>query len=115
MKLFVVQFPTMKTDIHPKYYEDAKVICTCGNTFTVGSTKPEIKVEVCSNCHPFYTGQSRLVDTEGRVEKFQRRVQTAQATKAKAKKKIKKAEVAEERPSTLREMLTKVKEEEKKA
>jgi len=63
----------MKTEIHPKYYDNAKVTCLCGNTFTTGSTKPEIKVDVCSKCHPFYTGQQRIVDTMGRVERFKKR------------------------------------------
>ncbi len=59
----------MKADIHPEYHE-ATVRCACGNEFTVGSTMKEIKVEICSNCHPFFTGKQKLVDTEGRVEKF---------------------------------------------
>ncbi len=59
----------MKQDIHPQYHE-ARVRCACGNEFTVGSTLKEIKVEICSNCHPFFTGKQKLVDTEGRVEKF---------------------------------------------
>ena len=63
---------TMKQDIHPKY-QQATVQCACGNTFTVGSTKPVLKVDVCSKCHPFYTGQQRLLDTTGRVERFRRR------------------------------------------
>ena len=63
----------MKAKIHPKYYENAKVTCLCGNTFTTGSTNPELKVEVCSNCHPFYTGKQRIVDTMGRVERFKKR------------------------------------------
>jgi large subunit ribosomal protein L31 len=63
----------VKTDIHPKYYPDARVICSCGNTFTIGATKPEIKVEICSACHPFFTGEQRIVDTEGRVERLRRR------------------------------------------
>jgi large subunit ribosomal protein L31 len=62
----------MKTDIHPEYVE-AHVRCTCGNEFTTRSTQPEIHVEICSNCHPFYTGKQKLVDTGGRVERFQRR------------------------------------------
>ena len=62
----------MKTEIHPEYVE-AHVRCTCGNEFTTRSTKPEIHVEICSNCHPFYTGKQKLVDTGGRVERFQRR------------------------------------------
>ena len=62
----------MKTDIHPEYVE-AHVRCTCGAEFTTRSTTPEIRVEICSNCHPFYTGKQKLVDTGGRVERFQRR------------------------------------------
>lgn len=63
----------MKENIHPKYYTDAKVVCSCGNTFTTGSTRQLLKVEVCSKCHPFFTGEQRIVDTEGRVERFRRR------------------------------------------
>ncbi len=72
----------MKKDIHPKYYPNAKVTCACGNSFEIGSTSPEIKVELCSQCHPFYTGKQKLVDTAKRVEKFEARV----AKKAKFKK-----------------------------
>ena len=63
---------TMKADIHPKY-EDATVRCSCGNTFTTRSTKAELHVELCNECHPFYTGKQKLVDTGGRVERFERR------------------------------------------
>ncbi len=63
----------MRDKIHPKYYENAKVSCLCGNTFTAGSTKPEIRVEVCGKCHPFYTGEQRIVDSMGRVERFKKR------------------------------------------
>lgn len=63
----------MKEKIHPKYYPEAKVICSCGNTFTVGSTKPMLKIELCSKCHPFFTGEQRIVDTAGQVERFKRR------------------------------------------
>ena len=63
----------MKTDIHPEYVV-AHVRCSCGNEFETRSTKPEIKVEICSNCHPFYTGRQKLVDTGGRVERFQRKL-----------------------------------------
>ena len=87
----------MKADIHPAYFPSAKVTCSCGNTFTMGSTKEEIHVEVCSACHPFYTGQDKIIDTAGRVEKFKARVVAAQkksTPKAKAapapKKKVKK-------------------------
>jgi len=93
----------MKTDIHPTYFPEAKVICACGNTFTTGATVPEIKLEICSACHPYFTGKEKLVDTEGRVEKFQRRMA------AKTEPKVKKAEAArEERPTTLKEMLQSV-------
>ena len=63
----------MKEKIHPKYHDKAKVTCLCGNTFTTGSTKPEIRVEICGKCHPFYTGEQRIVDSLGRVERFKRR------------------------------------------
>ena len=63
----------MKTEIHPTYYRDAKVVCSCGNTWTTGSTKQELRVELCSKCHPFFTGEQRIVDTEGRVERLRRR------------------------------------------
>jgi len=65
----------MKEKIHPKYDEEAKISCLCGNTFIAGSTKSEIKVEVCSKCHPFYTGEQRIVDAMGRVERFKKRYQ----------------------------------------
>ena len=63
----------MKEKIHPKYYADAKVICSCGNTFITGSTQQTLKVELCSKCHPFFTGEQKVLDTAGRVERFKRR------------------------------------------
>jgi large subunit ribosomal protein L31 len=63
----------MKEKIHPKYFTDAVVICSCGNKFTTGSTKKDLRVEVCSNCHPFFTGERRMMDTAGRVERFNKR------------------------------------------
>ena len=63
----------MKTEIHPKYFADATVTCSCGNTWQTGATKAQIKVELCSQCHPFFTGEQRIVDTEGRVERLRRR------------------------------------------
>lgn len=65
----------MKAEIHPKYYTEAKVICACGNSWTTGSTKAEIRVDICSNCHPFYTGEQRIVDTEGQVDRFYKRLE----------------------------------------
>ena len=63
----------MKKDIHPKY-EESTVHCSCGNTFTTRSTKPDLHVELCSQCHPFYTGKQKLVDSGGRVERFKKRM-----------------------------------------
>ena len=63
----------MKTGIHPEYFPEAQVICSCGQTFTTGATKPELRVELCNQCHPFYTGEQRIVDTEGRVDRMRRR------------------------------------------
>jgi large subunit ribosomal protein L31 len=63
----------MKEKIHPHYYKDAEVICACGNRFTVGSTRKEMRVESCSQCHPFFTGERKMMDTAGRVERFKRR------------------------------------------
>ena len=65
----------MKEKIHPKYFHDARVVCSCGNTFTTGSTRKELKVEVCSQCHPFWTGERRVLDVTGRVERFKKRYQ----------------------------------------
>jgi len=82
----------MKTDIHPKYFDASKVTCACGNAFTVGSTKDVLHVEICSVCHPFYTGTERTIDTAGRVEKFKAR----QAAKKPAVKKTPKVSKKEE-------------------
>jgi large subunit ribosomal protein L31 len=71
----------MKKDIHPKYNKETKVTCACGNTFTVGSTKESIETEICSKCHPFYTGKEKIMDTMGRVEKFKKRLEKKKALK----------------------------------
>jgi len=63
----------MRDGIHPTYYSDAVVTCSCGNTFTTGSTSKALRIDVCSKCHPFYTGQQRIVDSAGQVERFMRR------------------------------------------
>lgn len=87
----------MKEGIHPTYHEKVKVTCSCGNTFATGSTEKSLAVEVCSACHPFYTGKQKLVDVAGRVDKFRQRQEKAQAQtgdkKAKKTKKQQKAEV----------------------
>lgn len=74
----------MKKDIHPKYYPKAQIKCACGNTFTVGSTKEFLEVEICSACHPFYTGKEKIVDALGQVQKFRKRL--AQKEQRKKKK-----------------------------
>jgi large subunit ribosomal protein L31 len=68
----------MKPDIHPEYYPDAVVTCACGNSWVTGSTKKEIRVDICSNCHPFFTGEQRIVDTEGQVDRFYKRLEARQ-------------------------------------
>lgn len=96
----------MKAAIHPKWFKEAKITCACGNVFTSGATTDSIYVEVCSKCHPFYTGQMKFLDTAGRVEKFKNRASTAsvktvskaQKRKLKREKKIQ-ADLA--RPETL--------------
>lgn len=86
----------MKENIHPTYYPDAKIKCACGNTFTTGSTEKEIQVEICSACHPFYTGKQKLVDTARRVDKFKKRLEKKEAAaKTRKGKKIKRAKRAE--------------------
>lgn len=99
----------MKANIHPQWFTEAQVVCACGNKFTTGATFPEIRVDVCYNCHPFYTGQMKYVDTAGRVDAFR-------AKQAKAKEKIvsktekrkikkeKKIQRELERPETLAEL-----------
>lgn len=105
----------MKAGIHPKYNQ-ATVTCACGNTFTVGSTKSSITVDICAKCHPFYTGEMRFVDTMGRVERFQQKQAAfsggGQALSKKVRKQIKKKqEEAEEssKPKNLKEMFDRVK------
>jgi len=76
----------MKKDIHPTYYTNAKVICACGNKFTVGSTLKEIRTEICSECHPFYTGKENIIDTAGRVDRFRARIRKTSELKKKGSK-----------------------------
>ena len=73
----------MKKEIHPKYYPKAEAKCACGNSFTVGSTVPKINIEICSKCHPFYTGKDKIIDTAGRVERFKKRLQKTSAKRKK--------------------------------
>lgn len=85
----------MKQDIHPQYNNDTEVSCACGNKFTTGSTVKTIRVELCNQCHPFYTGKQKFVDTARRVEKFQEKAgKIAAAAAARKGQKVKKAAVA---------------------
>ena len=98
----------MKINIHPQWYPDAVITCACGQTLTVGSTKPTIRVEICSKCHPFFTGQMKYIDTAGRVEKFQKKqafAQTKVSDMAKKKAKKKGIIIEDKSPKTLKEML----------
>jgi large subunit ribosomal protein L31 len=90
----------MKKDTHPKYYSDAKIICACGNVITAGSVVKEMKVEICSACHPFYTGKKKIMDATGRVDRFKKMAEkTAQKKAAITKaKKIKKPVIIEKKP-----------------
>lgn len=90
----------MKEGIHPKYNPNVTITCACGGTFVAGSTDDEINVEICSSCHPFFTGKQKLVDTAGRVDKFRARVaarEQAEALKAKKPKKSEESKKAEEK------------------
>ena len=73
----------MKEKIHPTYYADSVVTCVCGNTFKTGSTQKEVRVDICSNCHPYYTGKQKLMDTEGRIDRFRKKYAAVPAAKAK--------------------------------
>ncbi|OGC54169.1 50S ribosomal protein L31 [candidate division WWE3 bacterium RIFCSPHIGHO2_01_FULL_48_15] len=95
-----------KDNLHPTYFTEAKVTCACGNAFTTGSTVAELRVEVCSNCHPFYTGKETLLDTEGRAEKFEKkRVAGETGRKVLAAKKAKETPQEQKKPLTLKELL----------
>ena len=99
----------MKNNIHPKYNENALVTCACGNTFHVGATTDSISVEICSACHPFWTGDVKFIDTEGRVDKFIKKQKVAETERQKRikaiKDKIQKEKSRDEAPKSLKEML----------
>ncbi|HNS71175.1 MAG TPA: 50S ribosomal protein L31 [bacterium] len=108
----------MKKDIHPKLYKECVVTCACGNTFTTISALPSISVEICSACHPFYTGQRRFVDTERRIDKFTKKAKIAEEKKKSTEEHRKNKEskkVSSKTPrkeQTVKEMLDKIKSEE---
>jgi len=90
----------MKKEIHPKYNSNTKVSCACGNSFETGSTEDELKLDLCSACHPFYTGKQKLVDTARRAEKFNAKVEKSKETASTLKsKKVKRAAKAEKKVS----------------
>lgn len=99
----------MKKDIHPKYNDQAKVTCSCGNAITIGSTSDSIQVEICSACHPFWTGEQKFVDTEGRVDKFKKKQAAGESARKKrikkVKEKIEREKQRSEAPKSLKEML----------
>jgi large subunit ribosomal protein L31 len=86
----------MKKDIHPKYYPNAQVICSCGNTWTTGSTKESIRTDVCSQCHPFFTGEQRIVDTAGQVDRFMKRLDRYGKHQQQASQRQEKAQAKQE-------------------
>jgi len=93
----------MKANLHPTWYNQAKVICSCGNTFETGSTQEELHVDICSKCHPFFTGEMRFVDRQGRVDRFRQKVEAAHNRQAqelaKAQQKAGKDVVVDQGPA----------------
>lgn len=95
----------MKSKIHPKYHQNSNITCACGKTFTAGSTLPEINLDICAACHPFFTGEMKLIDTQGRIERFQSKQKKAALHSQISKKKAKFAKQKRQRPKSLKEML----------
>lgn len=110
----------MKANIHPKYYTNAKVTCACGKSFTIGATYPKLEVDVCSFCHPFYTGQMKYVDTAGRVDAFKEKQKKAKKqvlskTQKRELKKRKRLEREQKKPENLEEIRKQAGQKKKKA
>jgi len=99
----------MRKDIHPTYYTDAQVICSCGNTWITGSTRKLIRTDVCSNCHPFFTGEQRIVDTEGQVDRFYKKLQAREQFMAEQEARVS-ARTSLERPISELELGTRASE-----
>lgn len=95
----------MKSKIHPQYFEEAQVVCVCGNRFTVGSTREHIQAELCYKCHPFYTGEQRFTDTRSTIKRFEESRQKAAAFQATQKKKVEEKKKRQDAPKSLRDML----------
>jgi large subunit ribosomal protein L31 len=94
-------------NIHPKYYEEVKITCSCGNTFVAGSTKQQINVEVCHLCHPYYTGKQKFIDTKGKINAFQKKIQEAEKYQAMKKEKKEKEKTVYQ-SKTLRDLLSEI-------
>lgn len=103
----------MRATIHPNYQNAVTITCSCGNSFVSGSTKGNIHVDLCYKCHPFYTGTQKLVDTEGKVEKFSRRRQVAEQKQLEVKEKVSQAKSKAERPNSLAEMVAAIRKQQK--
>ena len=99
----------MKTNTHPVYFADAQVVCACGNVMTIGSTQQKIHVELCSKCHPFYTGAQKFVDSANRIDKFQKKQDIAAKFKATVVKKKDEEKAKASGPKSLAEMLATLK------
>ncbi len=99
----------MKANIHPHYNQNAQVICSCGNSFTVGSTIDVIHVELCNKCHPFFTGEDRFVDSASRIAQYEQKKKVAQQYVVKKVKKEEEKKQRDNTPKTLREMLATLK------
>lgn len=103
----------MQKGIHPTYYTDTQVVCACGHSFTTGSTLKEIHVDICSSCHPFYTGEQKFVDVEGRIDTFKKKMKKAESERKarieKLKAKITKEKERQEAPKSLKDMLKNLK------
>lgn len=99
----------MKAKIHPVYFADSKTICACGNVMTIGSTKQTIHVELCSKCHPFYTGEQKFVDSASRIQKFQKKQNIAKQYISKIVRKQEEKKAKESGPKSLAEMLAAIK------
>jgi|SRR5258708_10054416 len=99
----------MKTKIHPQYFNESNVVCSCGNKFTIGSTQEVIHIQLCNKCHPFYTGDQRFIDTRSVIKDFEKKRKAAQLHKTQHADKVEKQKKQQEGPKTLREMLLTIK------
>lgn len=99
----IIQF--MKANIHPKYFPETDVVCSCGSSFVTGSTKDQIRVEICYKCHPIYTGEKRFMDSLGQVGKYEKKLKIAADYRAKYPTKKKDEKKSDNAPKSLKELL----------